>query len=78
MVVGWQLADHMRTTLVIDALTMAITGGHAPPGAVFHSEAVATPQPSSTDSAPTTACCPVSVERESVGTTQLRSHSSLR
>ena len=38
MVVGWQLADHMRTSLVTDALKMAITSGHAPPGAVFHSD----------------------------------------
>ena len=28
MVVGWQLAEHMRTSLVTDALAMAITGGH--------------------------------------------------
>ena len=32
MVVGWQLAEHMRTSLVTDALAMAITGGHAPAG----------------------------------------------
>jgi transposase InsO family protein len=38
MVVGWQLASHMRTSLVTDALAMAIGGGHAPPGAVFHSD----------------------------------------
>ena len=38
MVVGWQLADHLRTSLVIDALNMAIMGGHAPAGAVFHSD----------------------------------------
>jgi transposase InsO family protein len=38
MVVGWQLADHLRTSLVIDALAMATTGGHAPAGAVFHSD----------------------------------------
>jgi transposase InsO family protein len=38
MVVGWQLADHLRTSLVTDALNMAITGGHAPAGAVFHSD----------------------------------------
>ena len=38
MVVGWQLAEHMRTSLVTDALDMAITGGHAPPGAIFHSD----------------------------------------
>jgi transposase InsO family protein len=38
MVVGWQLAAHLRTSLVTDALDMAVTGGHAPPGAVFHSD----------------------------------------
>jgi transposase InsO family protein len=38
MVVGWQLASHMRTSLVTGALGMAIGGGHAPPGAVFHSD----------------------------------------
>ena len=38
MVVGWQLADHLRTSLVTDALKMAITGGHAPAGAIFHSD----------------------------------------
>jgi transposase InsO family protein len=38
MVVGWQMADHMRASLVIDALAMAVAGGHAPPGAVFHSD----------------------------------------
>lgn len=36
MVVGWQLADHMRTSLIIDALEMAITHGHLTPDAVFH------------------------------------------
>ena len=38
MVTGWQLADHMRTSLVTDALAMAITHGHVAPGAVFHSD----------------------------------------
>lgn len=38
MVVGWQLAEHMRTSLVVDALDMAITHGHLDPGAVFHSD----------------------------------------
>jgi putative transposase len=38
MVVGWQLADHLRTTLVTDALQMAITGGHATADAIFHSD----------------------------------------
>lgn len=38
MVVGWQLAEHMRTSLVVDALQMAVTHGHVQPGAVFHSD----------------------------------------
>ncbi len=38
MVVGWQLAAHMRTTLVTDALGMAIDGGHVAPDAIFHSD----------------------------------------
>jgi putative transposase len=38
MVTGWQLADHMRTSLVTDALEMAITHGHTQPGAIFHSD----------------------------------------
>jgi putative transposase len=38
MVVGWQLADHLRTSLVTDALAMAVTGGHASAGTIFHSD----------------------------------------
>jgi putative transposase len=38
MVTGWQLASHMRTSLVTDALAMAIAHGHVAPGAVFHSD----------------------------------------
>jgi putative transposase len=38
MVTGWQLAAHMRTSLVTDALAMAITHGHIQPGAIFHSD----------------------------------------
>jgi transposase InsO family protein len=36
MVVGWQMADHMRTSLVIDALEMAHLHGHVKPGAIVH------------------------------------------
>lgn len=35
MVVGWQTASHMGTSLIVDALQMAVTGGHARTGAVF-------------------------------------------
>ena len=38
MVTGWQLARHMRTSLVTDALAMAIAHGHVAPGAIFHSD----------------------------------------
>ena len=38
MVVGWAMAEHMRTSLVTDALDMAREGGHLPAGAVFHSD----------------------------------------
>lgn len=38
MVVGWQIADHMRTTLIIDALEMARLHGHVRPNAIFHSD----------------------------------------
>jgi putative transposase len=38
MVVGWQTAAHMRTSLIIDALAMAKRHGHIDRGAVFHSD----------------------------------------
>ena len=38
MVIGWQLAEHMRTSLVVDALNMAVTHGRVEPGAVFHAD----------------------------------------
>jgi transposase InsO family protein len=38
MVVGWQLATHMRTSLVVDALQMGIDAGLIAPGAIFHSD----------------------------------------
>jgi putative transposase len=38
MVVGWQTATHMRTSLIIDALTMANKHGHIRATAVFHSD----------------------------------------
>ena len=38
MVIGWQLAEHLRTSLVIDVLAMAMTHGHVRPEAIFHSD----------------------------------------
>ena len=37
-VVGWSMADHMRTELVADALEMAVAGRHPAPGLTFHSD----------------------------------------
>ena len=37
-VVGWALADHMRTELVEDALTMAFSARRPPKGVIFHSD----------------------------------------
>ena len=37
-VVGWALADHMRTELVSDALEMAFGTRRPPTGAIFHSD----------------------------------------
>jgi len=37
-IVGWGLADHMRTELVTDALSMAFGSRRPPDGVVFHSD----------------------------------------
>lgn len=37
-VVGWAIADHMRTSLIIDALQMACGRRNPPPGVIFHSD----------------------------------------
>lgn len=37
-VVGWSMADHMRTELISDAITMAAGRVRLQPGAVFHSD----------------------------------------
>lgn len=37
-VVGWSMADHMRTQLVEDAVRMAHAGGHTAGNAIFHSD----------------------------------------
>jgi transposase InsO family protein len=37
-VVGWSLADHLRTELALDALTMALTTRQPAPGLIHHSD----------------------------------------
>jgi transposase InsO family protein len=37
-VVGWSMADHMRSELVADAIGMARTGGHTAGNAIFPSD----------------------------------------
>jgi putative transposase len=38
MVIGWQLATHMRTSVVTDALAMGVDAGLVAPDAIFHSD----------------------------------------
>lgn len=38
MVIGWQMAPHMRTSLVTEALKMALDSGHVADDAIFHSD----------------------------------------
>ena len=37
-IVGWSIADHMRSELVVDALQMAIWTRHPAPGAIVHAD----------------------------------------
>ncbi|MGH3706030.1 MAG: IS3 family transposase [Agromyces sp.] len=37
-VVGWSMAEHMRTSLICDALTMAAGNVDVAPGVIFHSD----------------------------------------
>jgi transposase InsO family protein len=37
-VIGWALADHMRTELIMEAMNMAIKHGAVNPRAIFHSD----------------------------------------
>ena len=37
-IVGWSIADHMRTELVVDALQMATWRRHPAPGTILHSD----------------------------------------
>ncbi|MFJ9901268.1 IS3 family transposase [Streptomyces sp. NPDC091280] len=37
-VVGWSMAEHMRTQLVVDAIRMAHAGGHTAGNAIFHTD----------------------------------------
>jgi transposase InsO family protein len=37
-VVGFAIADHMRTELIMDALKMAVTHRNPPSGVIFHSD----------------------------------------
>jgi putative transposase len=71
MVVGWQLAGHLRTSLVTDAVQMAIDGGHVAPDAIFHSDRGTpnTRRPSSPSSPPRTAFAGAWDEPGCAGTT---------
>src|SRR4051794_5289176 len=60
-VVGWQLASHMRTTLVLDALRMALASAAGAPTSRSCTTAIAarnTPASTTPRRSPTTACSP--------------------
>jgi len=44
MIVGWQIAPHMRTDLVLDALEMATWQRQVANGCVHHSDAGSQPR----------------------------------
>ena len=54
-VVGYAMADHLRTDLIADALNNAVAGRNPDPGVVFHSDTAANTRPGSTPSSPRTA-----------------------
>lgn len=81
MVLGWQLAPHMRTSLITDALQMALDTGHVTPQAIFHSDRGTqykrnTRRPTSKPSQESTISDAVQGGPVSAGTTPPRSHSS--
>jgi transposase InsO family protein len=72
-VVGWALADHMRTELVCDALETAFLTRRPPPGAIFHSDRGRQPStraPTTQSSPGATASCCRSAGWASAGTTR--------
>src|SRR4051812_35510346 len=70
MVIGWQLAPHMRTTLVVDALQMAVAARRGQvENVIFHGDRGNIRRASSPSSAPTNACAPASGAPVSAGTT---------
>ena len=78
MVVGWQLAPHMRTSLVVDALQMALDADLIAPDAIFHSRPrlPSTRRASSPSSARTNTCEPASGAPGCAGTTPPPNRSS--
>src|SRR4051794_17062440 len=50
-VVGWAMADHLRTELVLDAVGMAITTRKPPEGTVHHTDRLNAPNTRPTSSA---------------------------
>jgi putative transposase len=75
-VIGWSMADHMRASLVIDALDMAAGNVVLAPNGVFHSDRGSTPLPATTTHWRATVCSRRWGARESAGTTRWPSRSS--
>jgi len=55
LVVGWSMAEHMRTSLICDALTMAAGNVDFAPGVIFHLNPGSTPATNSPATSPTIA-----------------------
>lgn len=77
-VVGRSMADHMRTELVSDALTMAHIHGRIEPGALFHSDhgSPSTPPTSTRSSLRTSTCARPWIARALAGPTRWPSRGS--
>jgi hypothetical protein len=75
-IVGYALADHLRTELVSDALANAVAARNPGPGVIFHSDKVSTPPPPS-PRPPATAMSPCPLAGPaSAGTTPFPNRSS--
>jgi transposase InsO family protein len=55
-VIGWALADDLKTSLVVRAMTMAFTAGGIAAGCIFHTEGCAGGCPPSRSTAPRRRC----------------------
>jgi putative transposase len=75
-VVGYALADHLRTSLIIEALTAALLTRKPPKGVIFHPDSANTPRTNSPASAPSMAYAAPWDDAPPATTTPSPNHSS--